>query len=86
MAGRHRGLALTAATTAATALAVFTTAVVENVQILHGFHLLSNRRLSMNLGKKRNGYGFTTRITASVAFSSGANFNMICPQQNAMRS
>ena len=85
-ANRDRTLAAaTAATT--TAFTFFTIAiVVGHIQFIHGFHLLSNRRLSMNLGKKRGGYLLTTLITASVAFSSGANFNMICPQQTAMRS
>ena len=84
---RHRGLSLAAATAAtATAFAFFIAAFVDYFQFIHGFHLLSYRRLSMKLGKKRGGYGLTTLITASVAFSSGANFNMICPQQTATRS
>ena len=72
-------LHLAAATAAAaTAFAFLATAiVVEHDQFVHGIHLLSYRRLSIDMGKKRGGYGFTTLITASVAFSSGANFNMI---------
>ncbi len=81
----HRGLALAAATAAATTFAFSTTAMANYIQV-HGIHLLSYRRLSIDLGKKRGGYELTTLITASVAFSSGANFNMICPQQTAMRS
>jgi len=47
--GRHRGLALAAATAAATtAFAVFTTAVAEYIQFVHGIHLLSYRRLSID--------------------------------------
>jgi hypothetical protein len=47
------GLAATAAT-ATTAFAFFATAVVRNhVQFVHGFHLLSYRRLSMNLSIKK---------------------------------
>jgi hypothetical protein len=49
---RHRGLALAAATAAATALTFPTTAVIENEQFLHGFHLLSYRRLSIGMDKK----------------------------------
>jgi hypothetical protein len=84
---RHRGLALAAATaTTTTTLAVFTTIVIQYDQFVHGIHLLSYRRLSIDLGKKRGGYRLTTLITASVALSSGANFNMICPQQTATLS
>jgi hypothetical protein len=55
-AGHHRGISLAAATAAATtAFAFFITAVVEYLYFIHGFHLLSYRRLSMNLGKKRGG-------------------------------
>ena len=83
----NRGLSLAAATAAATtAFAFFATAIFEHSQFIHGIHLLSNRRLSMKYGKKRDGYPVTTLITTSVAFSSGANLSMICPQQNAMRS
>lgn len=83
----NRDLHLAAATAATTtAFAFFTTAVVEHIQFVHDFHLLSYRRLSIDLGKKRGGYWLTTLITASVAFSSGANLSMICPQQTATRS
>jgi len=46
--GRHRGLSLAAATAAATtAFAFSTSAVAEYIQFIHGIHLLSYRRLSM---------------------------------------
>lgn len=85
----QRFFQLAAATAAATttAFTLFTTAVVvDYIQFGHATHLLSYRRLSIDVGKKRGSYGLTTLITASVAFSSGANFNMICPQQTAIFS
>jgi hypothetical protein len=45
-------LTAASAATGATTFAVFATAIVEHGQFVHGFHLLSNRRLSMELGKK----------------------------------
>ena len=49
---RHRGLALAAATAAATTtLALFATAIADYIQF-HGFHLLSYRCLSIDLVKK----------------------------------
>lgn len=51
---RHRGISLatTAAASAAT-FALFATAVgIDHSQFDHGFHLLSNRRLSINWVKK----------------------------------
>jgi hypothetical protein len=49
----NRDLALAATTaTATTTLAVFTTTVVQYDQFVHGIHLLSYRRLSIDLVKK----------------------------------
>ena len=48
----NRDYYLAAATAAATT--AFTTAVIiYDIQFIHGFHLLSNRCLSMNQDKKR---------------------------------
>jgi hypothetical protein len=54
---RRRDLSLAAATTAAAAIAsaIFTTAVVQHIQFVHSFHLLSYRRLSIDLTKKIGG-------------------------------
>jgi hypothetical protein len=49
---RHRGLALAAATAAATTLTFSTTAIIHHIQFVHGFHLLSYRRLSIDMVKK----------------------------------
>jgi hypothetical protein len=49
----NRGLTLAAATAAAaTAPTVFTTTVIQDDQFVHGIHLLSYRRLSIDIGKK----------------------------------
>jgi hypothetical protein len=52
---RHRGISL-ATTTAATSAATFaffaTAVVIDHSQFDHGFHLLSNRCLSIDLVKK----------------------------------
>jgi hypothetical protein len=44
-----------ASTAAAAAFAIIATAIVEHVQLVHGIHLLSYRRLSIGLGKKIGG-------------------------------
>jgi hypothetical protein len=54
-AGRHRDSSLAAATAAATALAFSTPAVIEHIDFVHGFHLLSYRCLSIDLVKKIGG-------------------------------
>jgi hypothetical protein len=55
VANRDRTLAAAATTARAVVAAFFTTAVVQNDQFIHGFHLLSNRRLSIDLVKKIGG-------------------------------
>ena len=45
-------LSLAAAATAARAILAATAIVAYDLQFNHGSHLLSNRRLSMDLGKK----------------------------------
>jgi hypothetical protein len=94
----HRGLALAAATAAATTLAFSTTAVIQNVLFIHGIHLLSYRRLSIDLGKKigvqrtpcgvfaLQSYWLITLINFSVVAVSGANLIISCPQQTTMFS
>jgi len=52
----NRDLSLAATTAAgATFFTFITIAVVQHCQFVHGFHLLSNRRLSMEWGKKIGG-------------------------------
>jgi hypothetical protein len=90
---RHRDLFLATASAAAAAI-VAATAVADYVKILHGIHLLSNRRMSMGLRKKRlecsapalQSYWLITFTSFSALSVSGANFNIICPQQIAIRS
>lgn len=50
----HRDLYLAAASAAATTL-LATTAIAQDVQVLHDIHLLSNRHLSIELSKKIGG-------------------------------
>jgi hypothetical protein len=91
---RHRGLALAAATAAATALAFSKTAVILSISFVHGFHLLSYRRLSIDLGKKigeqrasaLQSYWLMTLINFSVVAVSGANLIINCPQQTTIFS
>jgi hypothetical protein len=45
-------LSLAASATAARAIVTAATIVTQDIQLKHGFHLLSNRRLSIDSGKK----------------------------------
>jgi hypothetical protein len=83
-------LAAATATTSAVAFAFFATAVsVDNLQLGHDVHLLSNRHLSIGLFKKIGGqrasalqsYWFITFTSFSVVSVSGANLIISCPQQ-----
>jgi len=90
--GKQRFFPLSAAATAtarATAFAFFAIAVRANyVQLKHGFHLLSNRRLSMDWGRKIGEqrapalqfYWLITFTSFSVVVVSGANLIISCPQ------
>ena len=85
-------LALAAATAAATTF--FTSAVVDYVQLDHGSHLLSYRRLSIDLVQKIGGqrastlqsYWLITFTSFSVVLVSGANLIISCPQQATILS
>jgi hypothetical protein len=55
MANRDRSLTAATAATGAATFAFFTTAVAQYDQLVHDFHLLSYRRLSINLVKKIGG-------------------------------
>ena len=84
-----------AATTAAATALTFTTAVIaDNIQFVHGFHLLSYRRLSIDLVQKIGGqrastlqsYWLITFTSFSVVLVSGANLIISCPQQATILS
>ena len=85
----NRDLSLAAASAATTTLAFSATAVAQDVQFVHSFHLLSYRHLSIDLVKKigvqrapaLQSYWFITLINFSVAVVSGANLIINCPQQ-----
>src|SRR5688572_17712176 len=79
----------TSTAAATTAFAIFTTAVIYNhVQLVHDFHLLSYRSLSIDLVKKigeqaraaLQSYWLITFNSFSVVAVSGANFIISCPQ------
>jgi len=86
----NRDLALAAATAAATtAFTFFTTTIIQYDQFVHGIHLLSYRRLSIDSIKKigvqrastLQSYWLITFISFSVVLVSGANLIINCPQQ-----
>jgi hypothetical protein len=87
-------LSLAAATAAARAIIIATAIVAYDLQFKHGFHLLSNRRMSIDSGKKIGGqqaralqpYLLMTFTNFSVVTLSGANLIMIWPQHTAMFS
>ena len=74
------------ATAAAATLTVGAVARIDDIQFAHGVHLLSNRSLSIQFGKKRDGYELMTLSIIPVAFSSGANLVMSWPQHTTMFS
>jgi hypothetical protein len=51
----NRGRSLAAASAAATTLVFLATAAAQEIQLAHGIHLLSYRRLSIELNKKIGG-------------------------------
>ena len=79
------GVVLTAATTAARTIFTAIAIVAYDIQFNHGFHLLSNRRLSIDLGKKigvqqahaLQSHLLMTFTNFSVVTLSGANLIMI---------
>jgi hypothetical protein len=82
-----------ASTAAAAAFAIIATAIVEHVQLVHGIHLLSYRRLSIDSGKiagqhraALQSYSLMTLSIFSVAADSGANLTINCPQQTTIFS
>ena len=87
-------LATTTAATRAATVTIVTPAVAENGQFVHGFYLLSYRRLSINLVKKSGGsarllsnfYWLIPLTSFSVVCVSGANLIINWPQQTTMFS
>lgn len=79
--------------TTATAVVALTAFVADDWKFAHGFYLLSYRRLSIDLVKKRaqrasalRFYLLITLTSVSVVEVSGANLIINCPQQIAMFS
>jgi len=64
------------------AAATTTVAVADHWQLFHGAHLLSQIEVCLYVGVKKIPYVRVLSMTC-VAFSSGANFTIIWPQQKA---